>query len=377
MSKISSKELAEIFEHEMCESPFYHHIDNSLNPCHITFEGTEFYVYIKNLSSAYFPNKDVYRAQLTGIDSLSKIKDSEALFILLAYYEENDTFAVWNPHIAKQRIDTAKSPSFYSRLSLQNEAAIKHDFVSMELRNDASVLAFPRENIVSFMANIEIYFPDTSKYVAMGSKKRSDANFAYKNLIDSQNIPKYKDYLLLSYSNANEEVKQYVDAIKYLQNNSLFSNNRRIFLLYDTINDYGSACDEFLQLPEILDLNKKQNDVFSYALPSYICFLIEEYGDGFCDDDDCDDDYSMENENDNEKVDSIDYETPNTDSKGILKKITNPKLLELLSPDLNTEFPRPMAAFATIEDFYGNRFPNMEIYHWQILFNKIKWEDRI
>jgi len=372
MSNISSKQLVEIFEHEMSESPSFKHLDNSINPCHVVFEGTEFYVYIKNLSSAYFTNKDVCRAQLTGIDSLKSIKESDSFFILLAYYEENDTFAVWNPHIAKQRIGMAKSPSFYSRLTLQNDAATKHDFVSLELKNEGSVLAFPRENILSFMENIEIYFPDTSKYVAMGSKRRSDANLAYKNLIDSQNLLKYKNYLLLSYSNENDEIKLYVDAIKYLQNNSLLSKYRKFFLAYDNINDYASAYQELLEQPEIANLNQNNNDVFSYALPLYINFLIEEYGDGGNNDDDLEEEYSYSD--DDNYNDCIDYEASNTDGNGILKKITNPKLLELLKPDLDTEYPRPMAAFATIEDFYGDRFPKMEIYQWQILFNKIKWD---
>lgn len=371
MSNISSKQLVEIFEHEMSESPSFKHLDNSINPCHVVFQGTEFYVYIKNLSSAYFTNKNVCRAQLTDIDSLKSIKESDSLFILLAYYQENDTFAVWNPHIAKQRIGTAKSPSFYSRLTLQDDAAAKHNFVSLELKNDGSVLAFPREYILAFMSNIKNYFPDTSKYVAMGSKRRSDANFAYKNLIDSQNLLKYKDYLLLSYSNENDEIKLYVDAIKYLQNNSLLSKYRKLFLAYDNINDYASACQELLEQPEIANLNQNYNDVFSYALPLYINFLIEEYGDGGNDDDDLEEDYAYSDDNNN---DCIDYEASNTDGNGILKKITNPKLLELLKPDLDTEYPRPMAAFATIEDFYGDRFPKMEIYQWQILFNKIEWD---
>lgn len=190
MAKLTSKRLVEIFDEQMASSATYRLLEELSNPCHIIFEGIESYVYIKNLSSAYFANPDVYRAQLTGVDSLNTIKKTSALFILLGYDSENEVFAVWNPFIVKQRIGTAASPSFYSRLSWQEEVAKSKRFLHQELKNDGSVLLFPKELITTFMTSIDSFFPDTSEYVAMGSKKRKEANAAYKCLVNTHHLGK-------------------------------------------------------------------------------------------------------------------------------------------------------------------------------------------
>ena len=136
---LTSAELLNIFVTEMNASATFKLIDEAKNPCHIMFEGVEYYIYVKNLSSAYFSNPDVSRAQLTGVDTLLQIKESDALFILLGYDSDNRVFAAWNPHVAKQRIGTASSPSLYSRFSWQKEAAEHGDFITRELKNDGSI----------------------------------------------------------------------------------------------------------------------------------------------------------------------------------------------------------------------------------------------
>lgn len=231
-TQLSSAQLLQVFLDEMISSADFKIIGEVQNPCHFMFEGVEFYVYIKNLSSAHFPNTDVSRAQLTGISSLLQIKATDASFVLLGYDSDNQVFATWNPHVVKQRIGTAKSPSLYSRFSCQKEAHVQGNFVSKELKNDSMVLLFPKENVASYLGNIEKFFPDTP-----------------------------------------------------------------------------------------------------------------------------------------------DYEAEFTDEHGILTRIANPELIELLREDLDTEYPCPCAAFATIEEFYGDRFPNMEMHHWVALFEKIDWKN--
>ena len=73
---LTSAELLNIFVTEMNASATFKFIDEAKNPCHIMFEGVEYYIYVKNLSSAYFSNPDVSRAQLTGVDTLLQIKKS-------------------------------------------------------------------------------------------------------------------------------------------------------------------------------------------------------------------------------------------------------------------------------------------------------------
>lgn len=378
---LTSAELLNIFVTEMRASATFKFIDEAKNPCHIMFEGVEYYIYIKNLSSAYFSNPDVSRAQLTGVDTLLQIKKSDALFILLGYDSDNRVFAAWNPHVAKQRIGTASSPSLYSRFSWQKEALEQDDFIMRELKNEGSVLLFPRKYINLFLGNIEMFFPDTSDYVAMGSKRRSEANAAYRELTNIQHLGDFAKYLNTSGFD-QPTVQEHVCAIKQLISTSLISNNRRVFLACDSLEEYSDAANEFLALDEIKQLDAKLDNTFSYALPVYIDFLIKEYGES-----------SEHSEDDNEVLpepieeelqltpedengaesEEVDYETPFTDTHGILTCIANPTLIDLLREDLDSEYPRPMSAYATVEDFYGDLFPNMEMYHWQALFNKIDW----
>ena len=163
-TQLSSAQLLQVFLDEMISSAAFTIIGETQNPCHFMFEGVEFYVYIKNLSSAHFPNTDVSRAQLTGISSLLQIKATDASFVLLGYDADNQVFATWNPYMVKQRIGTAKSPSLYSRFSCQKEANVQGDFISKELKNDSTVLLFPQRKIAFFLGNIKNFFPYTTDY---------------------------------------------------------------------------------------------------------------------------------------------------------------------------------------------------------------------
>ena len=59
MANIDSKKLVELFEKAFSNSVTYKRIGNATNPFHIIFDGVEYYVYIKNVSSAHFDNSDV------------------------------------------------------------------------------------------------------------------------------------------------------------------------------------------------------------------------------------------------------------------------------------------------------------------------------
>ena len=380
---LTSFELLTLFETEMKVSNNFTYIDGRNNPCHILFEEKEYYVYIKNLSSAYFKNPDISRAQLTGVDCLNQIKESDAVFVMLGYDNLNKVFAVWNPYIVKQRIGTASSPSMYSRFSWQKQACEKGDFIRRELKNDGSVLLFPQGLIGQFFLDMNSFFDDTLEYVAMGSKRRIDANGAYHEFVNTQHLVVFGKSLESTGLDTNS-IQKLISSIRTLINNSIISKHRKIFLACDTLREYRGAINEFLSLNEIKALEPELYETVSYVLPLYIEFLINESV------------YEKEaikgnletlTTNPSEYVQSelelkdivneeeTDYESPYINSQGILTQITNPQLIELLRDDLNTEYPRPMAAYATVEEFYGDRFPNMEMYHWQDLFKKIEWHN--
>ena len=151
-----------------------------LNPFHILLNGTEYWIYIKNLTSAHFTNPDVWRAQLPLRDDFNVIKESDAEFIMLGYDDKNDVYATWNPVWVKQRLNSTENVSLYSRYPLQGESRQSFQLKRLDLGNDGEVVIFPRAMTRMFFINVGSYFLNTGDYVAMGSKRRPEANEAFK-----------------------------------------------------------------------------------------------------------------------------------------------------------------------------------------------------
>lgn len=379
MAKISGKLLRDIFEESIKDSGTYKRLDDGLkNPAHIIFNGVECYVYIKNLSYAYLGNPDVWRAQLTGVDVLNEIKESPAMFILLGYDSDNDVYATWNPYQVKQRIGTASSPSLYSRLSLQQEVGRTGEIKSMVLNNDLEVLVFPNYRLVDVFSNLDRFFPDTSDYVAIGSKRRSEANAAYKELANTKNLDEYAKFLLKA-GVLSTEVERLCQALKQLFNSNLISLHRKIFLAHDTLEDYHDAVMEFFNLNDVVEFKEKWGNIFPAVFSSYIGFLqhshISKYGEQKNED--------IENEIEEEVSEDCseeqaniakDWEKAYEDEYGNLTKLMNPELLKLLRPYLDTDYPSLPPCYNIIGDFYASKYPKMQLKDWGRLLNGIEWD---
>ena len=383
MAKISGKILREIFEESIKDSGTYKRLDDGLkNPAHVIFNGVECYVYIKNLSYAYLGNPDVWRAQLTGVDVLNEIKESPALFILLGYDSDNDVYATWNPHQVKQRIGTASSPSLYSRLSLQQEVGRSGEIKSMVLNNDLEVLVFPNGRLVDVLSNLDQFFPDTSDYVAMGSKRRSEANAAYKELTNTKKLDEYAKFLLKA-GVLPTEVERLCQALKRLFNSNLISLHRKVFLAHDSLEDYHDAVVEFFNLDDVVEFKEKWGNIFPAVFSSYIGFLqhskISEYEepeeneeDEYIEDE-IEDEVS-EDGSDEQANFAKDWEKAYEDEHGNLTKLMNPELLKMLRPYLDTDYPSLPPCYNIIGDFYAGRYPKMQLKDWGRLFNGIEWD---
>lgn len=79
IKKISRYSLQQIFI-ESLEGCNSFQIINGLNPFHLTLNGKECYIYIKNLSPAYFSNPDIWRVQLPRREDFEVIKNSAISF---------------------------------------------------------------------------------------------------------------------------------------------------------------------------------------------------------------------------------------------------------------------------------------------------------
>lgn len=164
-------------------------------PFRMRFGNKEYYVYSKNLSSAYFKDRPTStRAQLGFKEEFSAIKQSPLPFIFFGYDKDNDVLVCWNYHFAKKRLNEKKSVSFYSNSTFQ-EKVVAGEFLRRKLKNDDIPVFMKRKDVVSFFENIDNLFDvnltnetETSnqnkKILSITEKKLLDK---LKPLLDTEN----------------------------------------------------------------------------------------------------------------------------------------------------------------------------------------------
>lgn len=270
VQKIDRQELQMLFL-EALNGASYRFIEG-LNPFHILLNGMEYWIYIKNLTSAHFENPDVWRAQLPQRDDFQPIKESGADFILLGYDGDNDVYATWNPIWVKQRLNSTGNVSFYSRLSLQEQARGEKQFKRMELSNEGEVVVFPRELVKMFFINVQSYFLAEGDYVAIGSKRRPQANEAFKTFTDTANIAEFAKHLA-DKGMSQVTIGNYCRVVKALISDGTITKNRKLFYTYDSISEYHLAIPQFIILDDVREKNEKWHNLISAALNAYIDYL--------------------------------------------------------------------------------------------------------
>lgn len=130
------------------------------NPFIIKIFDRPFFVFLKNLSPAYFKNSpDVTRVQLPFSDHFDKIFNANIPFIILGYDVDNDTVVCWNPSKIKERLNAKSNVSLYSRNSLQSNIKA-NEFKIGFLSNGEKIILFRRENLDLFFEKIPVLFDD-------------------------------------------------------------------------------------------------------------------------------------------------------------------------------------------------------------------------
>jgi hypothetical protein len=120
------------------------------NPFLIKIGTEKYFVFLKNLSPAYFKNSpDVTRVQLPYSDHFSKIFKADIPFIILGYDVDTDTVVAWNPIKVKERLNAKSNVSLYSRSSLQ-ENVKDGEFRFGYLSNGERIIVFKREKLTNF-----------------------------------------------------------------------------------------------------------------------------------------------------------------------------------------------------------------------------------
>lgn len=158
MRKILAKELKIKFIETLSNLEKFSYEEG--NPFLIKIGTKRFFVFLKNLSPAYFKNSpDVTRVQLPYSEHFSKIFKADIPFIILGYDVDNDTIVCWNPKNVKQRLNAKSNVSLYSRESLQKKVK-PNEFKSGYLSNGEKIIIFKRVNLTIFFDNISILFKE-------------------------------------------------------------------------------------------------------------------------------------------------------------------------------------------------------------------------
>lgn len=247
-----------------------------LNPFRISLASAEYWIYIKNLTSAHFENPDVWRAQLPHRGEFDEIKKSDEVFLLLGYDDENDVYATWNPIWVKQRLNETGNVSFYSRHSLQVQARRESAFKKKELNNDGELLVFPRESLRTFLSDFSNCFRGSGDYVAIGSKRRPKANEAFKVFSNASNIAEFARRLVDEGKSSNI-VSDHCRVIRTLIAEGAFSRSRKLFLRYDTLSEYPNAVGQFVENEATAGKPREACEKIRAALFAYISFLTRPF----------------------------------------------------------------------------------------------------
>lgn len=161
-NKIQPETLLELLKTVLEKSSNFKYVDG-IQPFMMEFNRIPFYVYVKNLSSACFKDREgTTRAQLPKRDDFDEIKSSDHPFVFLGYDSINDVLVCWNYHRVKIRLNERKRVSFYSQRHYQEEV-VAGEFLRKRLKNDDTPVFFKRKDLVKFFENIDHFFSDSQK----------------------------------------------------------------------------------------------------------------------------------------------------------------------------------------------------------------------
>jgi len=155
MNKILAKELKAKFAEGFANSDRFS-CDKG-NPFFIKIGTKRFFVFLKNISSAYFSNlPDITRVQLPYSEHFANIVNANVTFIVLGYDAESDTFVSWDPKSIQERLNARGNVSLYSRKSLQIQSG--REFRSGSLSNGDKIVIFPRQLLPQFFGKVSDLF---------------------------------------------------------------------------------------------------------------------------------------------------------------------------------------------------------------------------
>ncbi|ARV14963.1 hypothetical protein [Polaribacter sp. SA4-12] len=216
MRKILAKDLKLKFVETLNEIESFSYKDG--NPFLIQIHEKEFFVFLKNISSAYFKKSpDITRVQLPFSEHFNEIFKAKIPFIILGYDVENDSMVSWNPGKIKDRLNAKNNVSLYSRHSLQSNFE-KNKFNSGFLKNGEKIIIFSRTKLEQFFKILPELF-EFNNYE--NNNKKNEVNES-KLKLNPGKIVEVTDFKLLNTINPVIENNRVLEAVelcmKYYEN---------------------------------------------------------------------------------------------------------------------------------------------------------------
>lgn len=143
-NKLPKKELKQLFVYRVTSQGGE---CSSGNPFLYKKGNTKCYVFIKNISPAYFKNyPDNSRVQIPRSEVFEAVTESNLDFLVLGYDSLWETWVAWDPSVIKDRLNEKRNISVYSRFSWQKDID-DLKFTKRYLGNDERIYLF-RSNLL-------------------------------------------------------------------------------------------------------------------------------------------------------------------------------------------------------------------------------------
>jgi len=341
IDKIKPEKLLELAREILDKSNDFVYKSGS-QPFLMSFKNEGFYVYIKNISSAYFSDRDkTTRAQLPMKKEFEEIKKSDKTFVFLGYDGINDVYVCWNFNVAKSRLNVGKSVSFYSRSFFQSEVK-EGKFVKRLLKNGDTPVFFKRTSLIDFFENIHSFFS-----TELGVPEIEKLNYREDNLEDE-----FLFYLRNHRTLSDKSIKNYFGALKGRISNGInkyFLKDLNSIFFIDDILILNRIHHELFKKEEFKELNIIGKNMYSCAFDAYIDFL------------------KFKSLNKTSKISLLNESPAKYSLTEKLSNITDLDLLKKIEPYLKSN--RILSAAQIVGEHYENQYPKMELKDWIKLIN--------
>jgi hypothetical protein len=337
IEKIKPETLLILMREVLEQSPDFLYI-NGTQPFFMSFQDQKFYVYVKNISSAYFSDRDkTTRAQLPIKKEFDSIKSSPYPFIFLGYDGIHDVFVCWNYHIAKERLNVGKSVSFYSRTFFQSEVK-EGEFIRKGLKNGDLPVLFKRSALIEFFKKIDAFFPNDLTSIFNYAGEISNINYEEN----------FKTYLKHKKNLSDKSIKNYTNALKSRISEGIrkyFIPSLESIFFLNNLSILEKINSQLFEKEEYNILNTVGKSMYSSAFDNYISFIKK-----------LSENEELENQN---KVSDFKEEYF---KNGKLLKITDLDLIKEIEPYIMSN--RLLSAAQIVGNYYQDKYPKMELIDW-------------